>query len=256
MDKIRVLIVDDESIARQGLRLLLKLESDIEVIGECANGLEAVTAIQELSPDLVFLDVQMPELDGFGVVEAVGLNRLPMIIFITAYDKYALRAFEISAVDYLLKPFDRERFQNTLWRARKQLHLQNAGALDHRIESLIENLGGAKKYLQRIVVKSGGRIFFLNVEEIDWIEASGNYVSLNVKGKTHLVRETMNGMESKLDPKKFLRIRQSVIVNLDKVSELQPLFKGEYIVLMQDGTKLTSSRGYHKRITQLLNALS
>jgi two-component system LytT family response regulator len=262
--KIRTLIVDDERIAREGIRMHLAGEQDVEIIGECANGLEAVSSIQEKLPDLVFLDVQMPGLDGFSVIEAVGLDALPAVIFVTAYDKYALRAFDIHALDYLLKPFDRERFLTALARARVHIERAAEDGLNSRLLSLLADLKAGQegllessnirpKYLERLVIKSAGHISFIGVEEIDWIEAADNYVELHAGRDAHLVRETMNALEAKLNPARFLRIRRSTIINIERIKELRPLFKGEYSVILKSGKELISSRRYRKNLSRLLD---
>ena len=244
-----MLIVDDEPIARRGVRLQLKGEPEVEIIGECANGLEAVAAIRKLAPDLVFLDVQMPEMDGFEVIEAVGVERMPRVIFVTAYDQYTLRAFEVHALDYLLKPFDRERFLKALNYARSSL---DRGEFKRQLIRLLDDRLATRKPLERLVIKSGGRIYFLNVEEVDWIEAADNYVELHVGRESHLLRETISGLAARLDPERFLRIRHSTIVNLERVKELRPLFRGEYLIVLRDGTELTSSRRYRKNLDTIL----
>lgn len=251
-EKIRTLIVDDEPIAREGVRVQLAKDSRVEVVAECGNGLEAVAAIQDLSPDLVFLDVQMPELDGFEVVEAIGADAMPAVVFVTAYDKYALKAFDVSAVDYLLKPFDAERFQKAFQRAKGQIQKGNVDAVSKTLHSLLKTIQPSRKYLERFVVKSAGRIFFLPVLEIDWIEASDNYVSLHVGRESHLVRDTLIALEAKLNPDDFMRVRHSAIVNIKRIRELHPLFKGEYQILLHNGAKLTSSRRYRNKIAGLL----
>jgi two-component system LytT family response regulator len=250
--KIRTVIADDEPLARERLRALLDAEPDIEVARECRDGNEAVAAIRAESPDLVFLDVQMPELDGFGVIETVGVENMPAIVFVTAYDEYALQAFEVNAVDYLLKPFDRERFQKALARARAHVGRQ-ADDINRRLLALIQGLKVPQGYLERLVIRSSGRIFFLKAEEIDWIEAAGNYVRLHTGKESHLLRETMNSLEQKLDPARFLRIHRSTIVRIDRIAELQPLFHGDYVVVLQGGTRLTLSRGYRERLSGILD---
>lgn len=249
--KLRVLIVDDEPIARRGIRKQLDASADVEVIGECSNGLEALCAIEEKAPDLVFLDVQMPEMDGFGLLEAIGAEKMPAVIFVTAYDRYALQAFEVNAVDYLLKPFDGERFQKALDRARMRLK-EGSADVSHRLMSLLEGLHKTRKHLERLVIRSSGRIFFLQVEEVDWIEAAENYVHLHVGRESHLLRETVNGLEGRLDPDKFVRIRRSAIVNINHIKELHPLFKGEYAIILKNGTELVSSRRYRKKLSSIL----
>jgi two-component system LytT family response regulator len=253
MAKIRTLIVDDEPLARRGIRAQLDEEADIEIVSECRNGLEAVAAIEEQSPDLVFLDVQMPELDGFGVLEAVGVDRMPVVIFVTAYDQYALRAFDVHALDYLLKPVDAERFASALQRARKQIEHHNVQDLNQRLQTFLDDVQTKQKFTERLVIKSGGRIFFLKVEEIDWIEAADNYVRLHVGGDSHLLRETMNHLEKRLDPDHFLRVHRSRIINIRRIKELQPLFRGEYDIMLQDGTRLESGRGYRDKLQKLFS---
>jgi two-component system LytT family response regulator len=249
--KIRTLIVDDEPLARERVRALLESEGDVEVIGECTNGKEAVSAIKSLRPELVFLDVQMPVLDGLAVVEAVGPDQMPAVIFVTAYDRYALRAFEVHALDYLLKPFDRERFQHALGRARDQLQHTKTAELNERLVALLEDNQSGKKPLERLVIKAGGRVFFVRTEEIDWIEAAGNYARIHVGKEAHLLRETMSTLEGRLDTEKFLRIHRSTIVNVDRIQELQPWFHGDYVVILRDGTQLTLSRGYRQKMQEL-----
>ena len=249
MPKIRVLIVDDEPIARRGIGQQLKGEPEVEIVGECADGMEAVAAIKTKSPDLVFLDVQMPEMDGFEVIEAVGVERMPRVIFVTAYDQYTLRAFEVHALDYLLKPFDRDRFMKALNHARSSLQ---RGEFNRQLIRLLDDRLAARKPLERLVIKSGGRIYFLNVEEVDWIEAADNYVELHVGRESHLLRETISGLAARLDPARFLRIRHSTIVNIERVKELRPLFRGEYLIVLRDGTELTSSRRYRKNLDAIL----
>ncbi len=250
MERIRTLIVDDEPLARERLVDLLVGDTEIEIVGESGNGLAAVAAIDEHKPDLIFLDVQMPELDGFAVLEAI--EERPVIVFVTAYDQYALRAFEVHALDYLLKPFDRERFDKALQRAKHQIARERAGAVNQELVALLADLKARPKPLERLVIKAGGRVFFLRADEIDWIEAAANYVKLHVGKESHLLRETINGLAAKLDPEKFLRIHRSIIINLERIKELQPWFHGDYVVIMQDGTQLISSRNYREQLRKLL----
>ncbi|MEW6733164.1 MAG: LytTR family DNA-binding domain-containing protein [Acidobacteriota bacterium] len=255
MKKIRTLVIDDEPIAREGLHTLLAAQSDFEVVGECRNGREAVKAIQEQSPDLVFLDVQMPKMNGFDVITEIGVSHMPAVIFVTAYDQYAIKAFEVDAIDYLLKPFDEERFGKTVERVRRYFQRGDFHTLNERLCVLLKHLAREEpkpKQLERVVIKSAGRIFFVNVDEIDWIEASGNYVRLHVGDRSHLLRETMDAMATNLASDQFLRIRRSVIVNIKRIKELQPLFKGEYLIILWDGTELTSSRHYRDHLKPLL----
>jgi two-component system LytT family response regulator len=251
MANIRTVIVDDEPLARRGIRVLLDEEKDVEIISECRNGREALAVIEEQTPDLVFLDVQMPELNGFDVLQTIGAERMPAVIFVTAYDKYALRAFDVHALDYLLKPLDGERFTKALQRARAQIERKSIHDLSRRLQSLLDDLKPNQKYAERLVIKSAGRILFLGVAEIDWIEAADNYVRLHAGQDEHLLRETMNSLENRLDPAQFLRIHRSRIINIKRIKELQPLFRGEYDIMLQDGTRLESGRGYREKLQRL-----
>ena len=248
--RVRVLVADDEPLARERLRLLLTREDWIDLVAECPDGMEAIEAIDRLQPDLVFLDIQMPGATGFEVIEAVGPDRMPLVVFVTAFDQYALRAFDVHALDYLLKPFDRERFHEALVRARQQLERRTNGDLERRLLELVQDLKPAVQRLERFVIKAGGRVFFVRADEIDWIEAAGNYVKLHVGGDAHLFRETMNSLESQLDPDTFFRIHRSHIVNIERVKELQPWFNGEYVVFLRNGTRLTLSRGYREKLQE------
>jgi two-component system LytT family response regulator len=254
VEKIRTLIVDDEPLAREGIRTRLEREADMEVIGERGSGKEAVAAIRREAPDLVFLDVQMPGLDGFGVIESVGVKQMPHVIFVTAYDEHALRAFEVNAVDYLLKPVDSRRFAEALERARSGIYSKNLGALTKQLESLMAAVTRTKP-LERISVKSGGRVTLIGVEEIDWIEAADNYVQVHCGRETHLLHATMNSLESRLDGDRFLRIHRSRIVNVSRVQELQPMFHGEYMVILKDGTRLLSGRSYRERLQKVVDCV-
>jgi two-component system LytT family response regulator len=233
---------------------LLSNEQDVEIVAQCRDGEEAVTAIVDHEPDLVFLDVQMPQMNGFEVIEAVGGERMPLVIFVTAYDQHALRAFQVRALDYLLKPFDRERFNEALERARRQVEREETGDLGRRLLALVKDLRRDQPRAERLVVKSGGRLFFLRADEIDWVEAAGNYVRLHVGTTSHLLRETMNAIEGRLDPEKFFRIHRSRIVNMERIQELQPWLNGEYAVLLRTGTRLTLSRGYREKLQDRLRA--
>ena len=252
MNKIRAMVVDDEAMARERVVSLLRQEQDIELIGECSDGQQAVNAINSQQPDLVFLDVQMPAVDGFRVIEQVGPEKMPAVVFVTAYDEYAVRAFEVHALDYLLKPFERERFQQTLQHARSHVERRRAGDLGKRLMALVQDIKPEPQKLDRLVVKSGGRVFFLRTEDIVWIEAAGNYVRLHLGEDSHLFRETMNGIEARLDPQRFVRIHRSRIVNSDRIKELQPWFNGEYVVVLQNGTRLMLSRGYREKLQERL----
>lgn len=246
--KIRTLIVDDEPLARRNLRLLLERDRQIEIIGECRNGREAVKAIDTLAPDLIFLDIQMPEMDGFDVLASVGPEQIPAVIFVTAFDQYALKAFEVHALDYLLKPFNDERFAHALKRAKAQLEAREINHLSRKLLALLEareterESASPEEYLTRLMIKVSNRVVLLKVDEIDFIEADGNYAKLHVGSKSHLLREKMNDLEGRLDPAKFVRIHRSIIVNLDRIKELHPHFNGDYIVVLENGRQLRLSR--------------
>ena len=253
MTSIRALIVDDEPLARERVRTLLAAERDVELVGECGDGAEAVAAIERLAPDLVFLDVQMPEVDGFEVLQAIPAARLPAVIFVTAYDRYALKAFEVHALDYLLKPFDRERFGLALDRARGEFARGDAsGPIAKRLLELLEGLKSERRYAPRLVVRESGRVFFLDVAEIDWIEAVGNYARLHVGKRSHLLRETMKALESRLDPERFVRLHRSSIVNVERIRIVETTRRGDHGVVLADGTHLAASRGYAERLRKLM----
>jgi two-component system LytT family response regulator len=250
--KIRTLIVDDEPLARERLRKLLEAEPDVEIVGEAGDGREAAAAIERAQPDLVFLDIQMPELDGFGVVETIRTARTPEIIFVTAFSQHALRAFEVHALDYLLKPFDRERFQVALGRARTRLAQARSDELSERLTALLAEMRPEARTTDRLAIKSGGRVLFLKLADIDWIEAADNYVNLHVGAESHLLRETMTALEARLDASQFLRINRSTIVNVERIKELRPMFHGDYAVILRNGSRLSLSRGYRDKLQRLL----
>ena len=241
---MRVLIADDEELARTGIRQLLAARPDTRVVAECANGLETVAAIAEHTPDLVFLDVQMPGFDGFEVIEQVGSEAMPPVIFVTAYDAHALRAFETHAVDYLLKPIDPDRFRAALDRARTRI-------ASTKLTALIEDVSRGTA-LEQIAVKHDGRISFVKVEAIDWIEATGNYVTLHAGAATHVVRHTLERLARRLGSQRFIRIRRDALVRLDAIKSLEPYLKGSYVILLRDGGKLLSSRSFAARLKELL----
>ncbi|MGH7551922.1 MAG: LytR/AlgR family response regulator transcription factor [Longimicrobiales bacterium] len=253
--KIRVLIVEDEPLARERIRTLLADEPDVHLLGETGDGRSAVEAIRARKPDLVFLDVNIPELNGFGVIEEIGAERMPAVVFVTAYDQFAVKAFDTHALDYILKPFDEERFQTALDRARDALRHRDAGVLDERLKDLLDEVR-RPHYVERLAVKAGGKILFLKTDDIDWIGAEGNYARLHSASRSHLLRETMSSLEEKLDPERFLRIHRSTIVNTDAIVELEPLFQGDYVVILRDGTRLTSSRGYRSNLQDFMNRAS
>jgi len=251
--KVRTLIVDDESPARVRLRQLLSLSSDFEIIGECLNGKDAVERIVVDKPDLVFLDVQMPRLTGLDVCEAVSAHgELPLFIFVTAYDEYAVRAFELHAIDYLLKPFDKERFQRSLEHAREQLRRANQSARAKRLNDMLEDLRSGFISKDHLVLKENGKVIFVRCETIDWIEADGNYLRLHVAATSHHIRGTLARIENQLPFGSFVRINRSVLVNLDRVKELQPLFSGDYAVILHNGSRLSMSRNYRDRVETFL----
>ena len=249
---IRALIVDDELLARKFIRRMLKHDPEFEIVGESSNGKEAVAMMRAQKPDVVFLDVQMPEMDGFAVLEAVGLGQLPDIIFTTAYESYAIRAFELHALDYLLKPFDQERFRDAIKHAKERLHSRQQAEGRLQIGALLERINSRNAYLDRLIIRADGRITFLNTREIDWVEADDKYVHLHTGKGARMVRQTLTAMEGQLDPAKFVRVHRSAIVNIERIKELQPLFNGEYSLLLDDKTKLTLSRKYKDKLFKLL----
>ena len=241
--KTRVLIVDDEALARDRVRKLLASESDVEVAGECGNGPDAITFIQRERPDLVFLDVQMPEVSGFDVLRALSPENLPAVIFVTAHDQHAIEAFEVHALDYLLKPFKRARFQEAVRRAVEHVQARDAAGMNRQLAEWLKSTKTAPAYLNRIAVKSDDRTIFVKVEEIDYVESASNYVVLCTRTGNHVLRDTLTNLETRLPPKLFLRISRSVIVNLDAVKELQPGLQGEHIIILHGGKQLTMTRG-------------
>ena len=244
MTDVRVVIADDEPLVRRGLRAFIGASPGLSLVGEARNGSEAVDVIRAQRPDLLFLDVQMPELDGFGVLEALAGEPMPVIVFVTAYDEYAIRAFDVHAVDYLLKPFDEDRFRTALGRARSRLAEQRADTIDQRLEAVLSALRAREQYADRLLVKSEGRVTVEQVEDVDWIEAADNYARVHTARGRYLVREPIKSLERKLNPRRFARVHRSAIVNLARVRELQPMFGGEYVIILSTGTKLTLSRGY------------
>lgn len=249
--KVRTLIADDELLARERLRQLLAAQPEIELVGECSDGREAVAEIRKKTPDLIFLDIQMPELDGFAVLDAIKLESMPVIVFVTAHDKFALRAFEVHAVDYLLKPFDRERFESALRRAIEQVKHRDDPARSQAQVAVLSEVKEPTKPVERLAIKSEGRILVVKTADIAWIQSAHNYVEIHEDKRSHLLRETMGGIEQRLPPEKFVRISRSVIVNVDRVKELQPTFYGEYKVTLNNGKCLTLSRRYRKKLPQL-----
>ena len=249
----RILIVDDEPPARSKLTTFLKGEPDVEIIGEAGDGQEAVEAIEKLKPDLVFLDIQMPGMTGFEVIESIGVDEMPNTVFVTAYDQYAIKAFEVQALDYLLKPYDYERFKKALDRARQQL-TEAPDRVHEKIDQLLSEISVQRGYLERLMVKDGGRIFFLKVDDISHITAEEKYVCLHIGKTKHLIRQTMNYLEKRLDPQKFVRIHRSQLVNIDFIKELQPWSHGDHLLIMQDGARLTLSRRYKDNLLGLFGS--
>jgi len=247
----RVLIVDDEPLARKRIRRMLGGEPDMSVVGECADGLTAVSAIKGLNPDLVFLDVQMPEMNGLEVIRAIGPRRLPALVFVTAYDTYALQAFEAEALDYLLKPFDSLRFRETLQRVRRRLG-EDRDRLSEQISQMASRFGAGPQYLQRLLVKMEDRMILVNVEEVDWLEAAGNYVCVHAGRQSHIVRDSLSHLESSLDPGRFARIHRSALVNMSRIRELRPHWHGDYRIILHSGQVLPLSRRYREALTEKL----
>ena len=246
---LRTLVIDDEAPARRRIKRLLAAEPGIAVVGECGDGASAIDLIASARPDLVFLDVQMPERDGFEVLKALPAGHLPAILFVTAYDHYALRAFEVHAVDYLLKPFTSDRFRTAVSRARERIARR---AADRGLASLATTLRNRPVYLTRVPVRTGSRMVFVDLDAVDWMEAADNYVRLHVKQREYLVRETLGTLESKLDPDRFARIHRSAIVQLNRVAEWQPTSHGDAALVLRDGTRLAVSRTWRERLQRVL----
>ena len=249
---MRALIVDDEPLARRGVARRLQKLGDVVVVGECGDGLSAVQKILELSPDIVFLDIQMPGMDGFEVLNALPRESLPGVIFLTAYEQHALRAFEVHALDYLLKPVGDGRFAVAIRRARELMDVGCRTVMAGRIVQLLEQRSG--KYVSRFAVRTGARIEIVLVEDVEWVGAAGDYAELHTAGRAHLVRETLNGLEQKLDPVQFLRIHRSRIVRLGCIRELRTIGNREFVAKLVDGTELRSSRTYADRLESWLSS--
>lgn len=248
---LTTLVVDDEPLAREGLRMLLSRDAEISSIQEAKDGRAAVKAILTTRPDLVFLDVQMPEMDGFRVVREVGAKRMPAVVFVTAHDRYAIQAFEINAIDYLLKPVTEERFTEALKRAKARLHPQAGDEANRQIIGLLQVIASPRKHLKRLAVRSAGKTVFVDVEDIDWIEAAENYVQLHTGRAGHLLHVPMNTLEKSLDPDNFLRVHRSIIVNVKRIKELQPGPHGEYVITLQNEVRLQSGRSYNEKVKAL-----
>ena len=253
---IRTLIIDDVALARQRLKRCLADDSEIEIVGECDNGAQAVTDIRSLAPDLIFLDVQMPALDGFGVLDALGEEQAPAVIFVTAYNEYAIQAFEVNALDYLLKPVDCERLNKAVERAKSRLAQVNRDDnLDTRFRAMLENIKTGSKFLKRLTIKLTGRTILLPTDEIDCIESHGNYLKVYAGRESHLIRGTMQSLETKLDPEKFVRVHRSVIVNVEKIKEIYPRSNGDQDLVLKNGRQLMLSRNYRDKFFGLLGEL-
>ncbi|HEX8286737.1 MAG TPA: LytTR family DNA-binding domain-containing protein [Pyrinomonadaceae bacterium] len=248
---IKTIIVDDVELARERIKILLD-DAEIEIVAECENGREAIETIRNLKPDLVFLDVQMPKIGGFDVIETIGAQQMPTVIFVTAYDEFALRAFEVNAIDYLLKPFDEERLAKAVARAKREIEREKPSEIEDKLRKLLKEVKTEPQYLKRIPVKSARGTTLILTEEIDWIAAAGHYLELHAGRETHLIREKLSQLEMKLDPQVFMRIHRSTIVNLDRVKSLHPLFNGDQLVILKDGKELNLSRTYYEKLMQRL----
>ncbi len=270
MTPIRVLVVDDEPLARSGLNKLCGMDPDLELVGECSDGRAAVAAIQQIEPDLLLLDIQMPEMDGFEVLQAVGAESMPHVIFVTAYDQFALKAFEVHALDYLLKPFDDDRFFDAIERAKQAIRGVDLGLLRARLLGLLADAGlgdeeetrrqrdaipqtaDRSRFLTRIAVKEVGRTVLVRVDEIDWIEAANYCAKLHTQRRVHIIRESLKALESQLNPTHFFRVSRSAIVNLDRIQEIQPFARGSQMIILKDDTSVTMSRNRREALEELL----
>lgn len=244
--KIKTVIIDDESLARKRISQLLAKETNVKIVAECGDGLAAISAINKYQPDLMFLDVQMPEVSGFDVLTALDAEYAPAVIFVTAYDQFTIQAFDFSAVDYLLKPFTEDRFRLAVSRARERLQNESKNHSDSSILRLLNHLRLNSGFLERLIVTHNNRLILVPVGDVEWIETYGNYLKIHTAGKTHLLRETMNNLAARIDPEKFIRIHRSTLVNLDLIEEIQPMFGGQYTVIMRGGAELILSRNYRK----------
>ncbi len=254
MNKIQTLIVDDEPLARDVIRVMLQKHSNVEIVGECATGLEAVESILAEKPELVFLDIQMPDLDGFGVIREVGIDSMPVTVFVTAFDQYAIRAFETHALDYLLKPFDEERFTQSLRRAAALIGGKRQNHLSQDLVDLIaDKFSASRSRPERLVIREAGRIFFVDLQEIDWIEAAGDYAKLHIGQKSHLLQRSMKALEAELHPRQFVRIHRSAIVNMSRVKEMRPHSNGDFFVYLKNDTRLRLSRSYRANFNKWLD---
>lgn len=253
MDTIRTLIIDDEPVARERMRKLLTDEQDVEIIGECVDGAEAVAAINAESPDLVFLDIQMPYMDGFTALKAVEVTKMPVVVFVTAYDEFAIKAFEVNAIDYLLKPYDESRFRESLQRARRSIGERiGSGAVTKELRSLLEASPSKAVKSDRIAIRSSGQIRFLRASEIDWIDSQGNYARIHVGSETHMLKETLQNLEERLDASQFFRCHRSSIVNIDRIESLEKWFQGDYVITLHSGEKIPLSRRRYTELREIM----
>lgn len=249
---LRCIIVDDEPPARQLLRLMLRDQANVELVAECATGPQAVLGIREHRPDLVFLDIQMPQQDGFQVLQELSPGEFPAVIFVTAYDRYAVKAFEMNAIDYLLKPFDEERLSTAIDRARDRLAQRDRAELDRQIAAALAVLRSGESDRRRLTIKEGDRTYLHRIDDIDWVEADAKYVKIHSGKRTYVMRETMKAMEDRLVGADFVRVSRSAIVNLDRIREIQPWFNGDYVLILRDGTEVTTTKGYRDELTKLI----
>ncbi|WP_340677998.1 LytTR family DNA-binding domain-containing protein [Paraglaciecola sp.] len=252
---IKVVLVDDEPIAIRGLMRHLQVETDLEIVATCGDGASAIEAINQLQPDLIFLDIKMPELSGFDVIQAIGLQRMPAVIFVTAFDEFAVKAFEVHAIGYILKPIDSKRLQLALNRARQNLF--SASGKDHLINNIsaaLADIGFASpsRWSKRLAIRTTGRINLVETKDIDRIEAAGNYVEIHIAAKSLLMRETLTSLEARLDPTCFVRISRSTIININSARELQPMFNGDFVVILKNGSQASGSRRYREQLNNLL----
>lgn len=257
---VRTVIADDERLARQKLLILLQSEPMIKVVAECQDGRQTVSAIRSLRPDMLLLDIQMPDLDGFQVLSEIPVDEMPVVIFTSAYDQYAIRAFEANALDYLLKPFDQERLHHAVERARSELRKSRDREITHRILNLLSQVRSVASPTpeadNRLVIKANGRVVFLDLDNIEWVEAAANYVRLNVGKESYLFRETISRISERLDANHFVRIHRSTIVNVRKIKELIPVNSGEYVVVLKSGRELSCSRGYRAALQGIVEKSS
>ena len=252
MTALSAVIADDEPLARERIRTLLAAFPEVAVVGEARDGNEALAKVCELRPSLLFLDVQMPQGDGFSVLEKLPPGAMPAVIFVTAYDAFALRAFEVHAVDYLLKPFTRARFSKAMGHVLKKLAQSAPSGIGSEVLSLLEAIRAERRTQERVAIRAGEAVYFVRIADIEWLEASGNYVKIHAGGQEHLLRDSLKSFEERLDPDRFLRVHRSAIVNVDSIQRLEPWFHGEYAVVLRDGTKLMSSRTYSERLRKII----